>query len=109
MPDQAPCDNKFSRAMMYTLISTFAIISPKKQVVKRRKIKTDSGSDGGENHACTLDKNCKKNQKHLFVARYSVSAAKAKYVRSYLYLWSSEVKCMYSTTKAKLNSFLTNW
>ena len=38
---------------MYTLISKFAIIPPKKQVVKIRKIDADSDSDGGENHTCT--------------------------------------------------------
>ena len=36
--------------MMYTLISKFAIIRPKKQVDQIRKIETDFDSDGSENH-----------------------------------------------------------
>ena len=39
--------------MMYTFISQFAIIPPKKQVVKLRKIDADSDCDGGENYTCT--------------------------------------------------------
>ena len=45
--------NIFSRAMMYSLISKFAIISPKKQVLTIRNIEADSDSDRGENHTCT--------------------------------------------------------
>ena len=39
--------------MMYTLISKFAIIPPKTQFVKIRKIEADSDSDRGKNHTCT--------------------------------------------------------
>jgi len=50
-------ENKFSLAMMNTLISKFAIILPKKTVVEIRKTKADSDSDGDENDACsTLQK-----------------------------------------------------
>jgi len=38
---------------MFTLISFFANISPKKQVVKIRKIGSDPDNDRGENHTCT--------------------------------------------------------
>jgi len=38
---------------MYTLISKVAIIPPKKQVFKIRKIEADTDSDGGENYTCT--------------------------------------------------------
>jgi len=46
-------DKKFSCAMMYTEISKFTIIPPKKQVVKIRKTEADSVSDGSENHNCS--------------------------------------------------------
>jgi len=38
---------------MNTFISKFAIIPPKKQVVKIRKIEADSDSNGDENHSCS--------------------------------------------------------
>jgi len=38
--------------MMNAFISKFAIILPKKQVVKTRKIEANSDSDGDENHTC---------------------------------------------------------
>jgi len=37
----------------YIYISKFAIIPPKKQVVKIRKIEADFDSDGDENHTCS--------------------------------------------------------
>ena len=42
----------FWRAMMNTFVSKFAIIPPKKQDVKIRKIEANSDSDGDENHTC---------------------------------------------------------
>jgi len=50
---------------MYTFLSKFAIIPLKKQIVKIRKIETDSDSDGDENHTFSKLQNF---QKHLFVA-----------------------------------------
>jgi len=50
--------------MMYTLIPKFAIISPKKHVVKIRKIEADSDSDRGET---TLAQNCKNINCMLFI------------------------------------------
>ena len=41
--------------MMYTLISTFAIMPPKKQVVKKRKTKPDSDSNEGKNSLNTAE------------------------------------------------------
>ena len=38
---------------MCTLISKFAIITPKNQVVKIRKTEADPDSDAGENHTCS--------------------------------------------------------
>jgi len=38
--------------MMKTFISKFAIIPPKKQIDKIRKIEAGSDSDGYENHTC---------------------------------------------------------
>jgi len=45
---------------MYTLISTFAIIPPKKQVVKIRK--TDADNDRGKTVKATLAQDCQKIQ-----------------------------------------------
>ena len=45
--------NTFLRPMMFTFISKFVIISPKKQIVKKRKIEADPDSDGGKNQDCT--------------------------------------------------------
>jgi len=42
---------------MYTLISKFAIIPPKKQVAKIRTIEADPDSDEGESHTCTKVQN----------------------------------------------------
>ena len=66
--------------MMYTLISEFAIILLKKQVVKIRKTEADSDSDGGENHTCS-----RLQKKHSFVACYLSSVAQAKYIFLYIY------------------------
>jgi len=39
--------------MVNSFISKFAIIPPKKQVVKRKKIEADSDIDGDGNHTCS--------------------------------------------------------
>jgi len=76
--------NTFSRAIMYVLRSTFAIILLKKQIVKIRKSKADSDSDGGENN---IRSRLQKIQKHLFVAFYLPSAAQAKYIYFCIYIF----------------------
>ena len=43
------CDDVY----ISTLIPKFAIIHPKKHVVKIRKTEADSDGDGGENHTCS--------------------------------------------------------
>jgi len=91
---------------MYTIISIFAIIPPKKEVVKIRKTKSDSDSDGGENHTCTR---LQTFHFHYF-ACYSSSDALENEIYIYLYIWSSEVKdvcrcCIY--TSANTRRFLT--
>jgi len=48
-----PILHEFSRAMINTFISKFAIIPQKKQVVKIRQIEADSDSDCDENHNCS--------------------------------------------------------
>jgi len=53
VPGRFCTDENSSRAMMYTLISKFAIIPPKKQVVKIRMTQADSNSDEDENHNCS--------------------------------------------------------
>jgi len=55
--DARPILHEFSRAVLNTVISKFAIVPPKKQVVKTRKIVTDSASDGDENHTCSILQN----------------------------------------------------
>jgi len=69
------------RAIMNTFISKFAIILPKKQIVKIRKIEADSDIDGDENHLCSR---LQKFQKHLFVVCLSSLSAQAKYIFLYL-------------------------
>ena len=51
-PDTGRCPVDFTRAMMNICISKFAIITPKKQLVKIRKIEADADSDG-EKHTCS--------------------------------------------------------
>jgi len=60
---------------MKTFISKFVIISPKKLVVKIRKIEADSDSESDENHTCSR---LQKIQYHLFVSCKSSPAAQAK-------------------------------
>jgi len=48
-----PIKHEFSRAIMKTFISKFAIIPPKKQVVKIRKSESDPDSTGDENYICS--------------------------------------------------------
>jgi len=45
-------NTNFSRAMINTFISKFAIFPPNKQVVTKERL-TDSDSDGDENHTCS--------------------------------------------------------
>jgi len=79
--------------MMYTLISKFAIIPSKKQIVKIRKIEADSDSDRDENNTCS------KLQKKS-IALYNCSLhvihpqlqSEIPYILLYLCSWSSEVK-----------------
>jgi len=55
-PDTVRCRpilHEFSRAFIHTFISNLAIIPKKKQVVKIRKVETDSDSDCDENHTCS--------------------------------------------------------
>jgi len=63
-PDTVQCPADFIRIFtsndeyIYISISKFAIIPPKKQVDKIRKIEANSDSDGAENHTCPrLQKN----------------------------------------------------
>jgi len=52
LADARRCRN-FSRAIMNTFTSKFAIIPHKKQVVKIRQNEADSDSDYDENHTCS--------------------------------------------------------
>jgi len=83
---------------MYTFNSKFAVIRPKKQVVKIRKIEADPDSDGGDNHAFTR---LQTFQQHLFVACYSSSAAQAKYIYLYLCCCFYHILSRFSDIKIK--------
>jgi len=55
-PDTVRCPadfREFAGAMVNSFISKFAIIPPKKQVVKIKKIAADSDIDGDGNHTCS--------------------------------------------------------
>ena len=48
-----PMLREFLGAIVNSFISKFAIIPPKKQVVKIKKIEADSDIDGDGNHTCS--------------------------------------------------------
>ena len=66
----------------YTIISIFAISPPKKQVAKIRKTKSDSDSDGGENHTCSR---LQTFQFHFLHVIHHQMRLKTKYICIYIF------------------------
>jgi len=97
---------EFSRSMMNTFISKLAIIPPKKQVVKIRKIEANADSDGDENHTCPrLQKNSIALVRCMFII---LSCLIEIYIFLY-YVFGLEVKylCKYNMFFCKNTSLLT--
>ena len=84
-----PILHEFSRAFINTFISNFAIIPQKKQVVKIRKVETDSDSDCDENHTCSRQQ---KNSIALVSCMLIILSCSSEIYYLYLYFWSLEMK-----------------
>jgi len=73
-----------------SFISKFAIIPPKKQVVKLKKTEADSGSDGDENHTCLrlqkiINSTCSLHVNHSQLLKRNI------YICIYVLVFRSEI------------------